>query len=68
MQPPMTLPDDHFKKPYLPQQQYMNHGLLLFPCPLFPQAGYRRLAGTMKMAVADCMTCCIPQANHQPTS
>ncbi|KAF6224333.1 hypothetical protein HO133_010910 [Letharia lupina] len=25
-QPPMTAPDDHFKKPYLPQQQYMNHG------------------------------------------
>ena len=26
MQPPMSLPDDHFKKPYLPQQQYMSHG------------------------------------------
>ena len=36
MQPPMSLPDDHFKKPYLPQQQYINHGLLLFPCPLSP--------------------------------
>lgn len=26
MQPPTSLPDDHFKRPYLPQQQYMNHG------------------------------------------
>lgn len=26
MQPPTSLPDDHFKKPYLPQHQYMNHG------------------------------------------
>ncbi len=33
MQPPMSLPDDHFKKPYLPQQQYINHGPLLFPLP-----------------------------------
>lgn len=31
MQPPTSLPDDHFKKPYLPQHQYMNHGRLLFP-------------------------------------
>ena len=40
MQPPMSLPDDHFKKPYLPQQQYMNHGSCSFPfvCPLFLHA------------------------------
>ena len=30
MQPPMSLPDDHFKKPYLPQQQYLNHGSSFF--------------------------------------
>lgn len=24
-QPPMSLPDDQFKRPYLPQQQYLNH-------------------------------------------
>lgn len=29
MQRPM-LPDDHFKKPYLPQQPYINHGSLLY--------------------------------------
>lgn len=32
MQPPMSLSDDHFKKPYLPQQQYMSHGPFPFPC------------------------------------
>lgn len=31
MQSPMTVPHDHFKKPYLPQQQYMSHGPLLSP-------------------------------------
>lgn len=34
MQPPMTLPDDHFKRPYLPQQQYMSHGSLPFALPV----------------------------------
>ena len=36
MQPPMSLPDDHFKKPYLPQQQYMNHGSSSFPLSVAP--------------------------------
>ena len=68
MQPPMSLPDDHFKKPYLPQQQYMNHGPLLPSSPLFSTLllHFQVCGRNDGMAVANLMTCYIPQANHQP--
>ena len=47
MQRPMTLPDDHFKKPYLPQQQYINHGRFLFPL-LFSSSRFWHQARLLK--------------------
>ena len=41
MQLPTGLPDDHFKKPYLPQQQYINHG----PLPLPPSLLFQQHPG-----------------------
>ena len=67
MQPPISLPDDHFKKPYLPQQQYMNHGPLLFHLPFSSSSRWHESTNN-EMALADTMTGYIPQLNHPPIS
>ena len=59
MQRPMTLPDDHFKKPYLPQQQYINHGRFLFPL-LFPSSMFWDKARLFNTILADTVTWYIP--------
>lgn len=65
MQPPTSLPDDHFKKPYLPQQQYMNHGPLLFPIA-FSSSSLWHEVGIMEWVLL--MAWYIPQLNHPQIS